>query len=99
MTEKKVIDDPEVSEKSESYQISISDITCQHCVSRVEKIIDGIDGVISGQVNLVDKSAQVIGGDPGSVVKAIIEQGYDARLVNKVRPNNTYYLQIKNGGL
>ena len=78
----------------ETYQISISDITCQHCVSRVEKIIASIDGVEEGNVNLVERAAQVCGGDPNKVVQAIIDQGYDARLVEKKPVSNTYSLKL-----
>ena len=78
----------------ETYQINISDITCQHCVSRVEKIIASIDGVEESNVNLVERAAQVCGGDPNTVVQAIIDQGYDARLVEKKPESNTYSLTL-----
>lgn len=80
--------------KEQPYKISISDITCQHCVTRVEKIISSMSGVAEANVNLVEKSALVYGGEPDEVVKAIIDQGYDAKLNIKTIETNTYHLKV-----
>lgn len=80
--------------QSEPYQIIISDMTCQHCVTRVEKVINAMDGVQEGHVNLVEKLALVSGGEPEKVVAAIIDQGYDAKLLLQEIPDNTYRVKV-----
>ncbi len=62
------------------YVIEIADMTCSSCVSRVEKAIASVSGVTESSVNLIEKNAQVVGGDPEQVVAAVIDQGYEARL-------------------
>lgn len=73
-------DHPSAVEKS-AYQVSISDMTCASCVAAVERAIKSVEDVSLAQVNLVEKQAQVVGGDPRAVVEAIIDQGYDAGLM------------------
>jgi Cu+-exporting ATPase len=63
-----------------AYQINVSDMTCSSCVANVEKAILAVAGVSEALVNLVDKKALVTGGDPQTVVNAIIDQGYGAHL-------------------
>uniref|UniRef100_UPI004056C5DF cation transporter n=1 Tax=Candidatus Electrothrix sp. TaxID=2170559 RepID=UPI004056C5DF len=72
-----------MSENSDPYTIRINDMTCAACVRRVEQAITAVDGVESGTVHLIEKKAEVVGGDPQQVVEAIIERGYDAALVAK----------------
>ncbi len=69
------------------YIVEIADMTCSSCVSRVEKAIASVADVTESSVNLIEKNAQVIGGNPEQVVAAIIDQGYEARLpVKRVSP-------------
>ncbi|MCU7834941.1 MAG: heavy metal translocating P-type ATPase [gamma proteobacterium symbiont of Taylorina sp.] len=77
-----------------SYIISIEDMTCSSCVSRVEKSILAVAGVIEASVNLLEKTALVLGGEPQQVVDAIIDQGYKARLLEKQSQSNHYQLNI-----
>lgn len=77
------------------YLIAINDMTCSSCVANVEKAILSVDDVTEGVVNLIEKTASVTGGEPQQVVNAIIEQGYDARLIEKPRTSNTYSLIIE----
>ncbi|NOQ79942.1 MAG: copper ion binding protein, partial [Gammaproteobacteria bacterium] len=65
------------------YNISIDDMTCSSCVATVEKTIMSVSGVTSGSVNLIEKKAQVIGGNPSDVVNAIIDHGYNAHLIEQ----------------
>ncbi|MFK5985565.1 MAG: heavy metal translocating P-type ATPase [Pseudomonadota bacterium] len=67
-----------------SYQILIEDMTCTSCVGTVEKAILAVTGVTQAQVNLVEKKAFVVGGEPQIVVNAIIDQGYDASIKAEV---------------
>jgi Cu+-exporting ATPase len=62
------------------YTLSIEDMTCASCVAAVERAIRSVEGVSEAAVNLVEKRAQVIGGDPEKVVNSVIDQGYNARL-------------------
>ena len=54
---------------------------CASCVGRVEKAILAVPGVKSAAVNLVEQSAGVSGGDPDTVVAAVIDAGYGASLI------------------
>ncbi len=73
----------DAKDQTNSYQISISDMTCSACVAAVEKAILGVNGVSQGMVNLIEKRAWVEGGEPHTVVNAIIDHGYSASLVRK----------------
>ena len=68
---------------SDAYTLTIADMTCSSCVSRVEKAILSIDGVTEVAVNLIEKTAFVRGGQPEAVINAVIDQGYQAQLASK----------------
>ncbi|MES9993356.1 MAG: heavy metal translocating P-type ATPase [Candidatus Thiodiazotropha sp.] len=74
----------EVLDKSltltDGYMLVVDDMTCASCVSAVERAIRSVEGVTEAAVNLVEKRAQVVGGDPKRVIGAVIDQGYNARL-------------------
>ncbi|WP_198264597.1 heavy metal translocating P-type ATPase [sulfur-oxidizing endosymbiont of Gigantopelta aegis] len=78
------------------YAILIEDMTCSSCVSSVEKAIMSVSGVIEGSVNLLEKTAQILGGEPQSVINAIIDQGYDAHLIEQKKTSNAYQIILKN---
>ncbi len=80
--------------QSHSYLINIDDMTCSSCVSRVEKAILSATNVTEAAVNLIEKTAQVTGGEAQDVVKAIIDQGYNAYLIEQKKPLNTYQINI-----
>ncbi len=87
---------PPVVEKqiSGDYEIAIGDMTCSSCVAAVERAIRSVSGVSEASVNLVEKRAQVVGGDPGSVVNAIIDQGYSARVLERPRVSDSLQLSV-----
>jgi copper ion binding protein len=63
-------------------RLQVVGMSCQHCVSRVTKIIGGFDGVSNVNVVLEKKEAN-FDCDPGkahvqSIIKAIIDAGYQA---------------------
>ncbi|WP_456387252.1 heavy metal translocating P-type ATPase [Desulfolithobacter sp.] len=64
-----------------SYEIEVLDITCAACVAKVEAAARSVPGVSGASANLVEKRIRVTGGDPGAVVQAIRDQGYEATLV------------------
>jgi Cu+-exporting ATPase len=76
-----------------SYQLAVEDMTCASCVAAVERAIRSVPGVEEVAVNLVEKRAQVLGGEPQTVVQAIIDQGYGARLLEP--PTNGGDLQLE----
>ena len=71
---------------ADHYEIAIDDMTCSSCVAAVEKAIRAVPGVREASVNLVEKRAQVRGGDPQAVIAAVIDQGYPARLIESAAP-------------
>ncbi len=85
---------PKPVQSQRFYYIAIEDMTCSSCVATVEKAILSVPGVKSGSVNLLEKTAQVEGGDPQAVVNAIIDQGYNARLIEQQKVSNQYQLII-----
>ena len=64
-----------------SYQIHIADMTCSSCVATVQKAVTAVSDVTLAQINLIEKKAWITGGDPNTVLNAIIDQGYDAHLI------------------
>ena len=62
------------------YSLQVDDMSCASCVRNVEQAILAVDGVIEASVNLVDRSADVFGGDPEAVIASIIDHGYQAAL-------------------
>ncbi len=63
--------------------LEIEGMTCQHCVARVKKAIDGIDGVSSSDVST--GSAKVVYDDSrtdrNAIEKAVQDAGYKVRSV------------------
>jgi len=82
------------TDPQEFYNIAIDDMTCSSCVSRVEKAIQSVAGVTNVAVNLIEKSAQISGGDPTQVINAVIDHGYHASLIEEKKNSNDYQLNI-----
>ena len=80
------------------YAIQVGDMTCSACVASVEQAIRGVAGVTGAAVNLVEKMAQVSGGEPDAVVQAIIERGYAARIVEPSRPAGSFLIELEQAG-
>ncbi|MCU7844656.1 MAG: heavy metal translocating P-type ATPase [Candidatus Thiodiazotropha sp. (ex Monitilora ramsayi)] len=77
------------------YLLAVDDMSCASCVSAVERAIRSVDGVEAAAVNLVEKRAQVVGGDSQAVVNAVIDQGYGAHLIEAQQPGGRLQLQIE----
>ncbi len=79
----------------ESYEINIVDMHCASCVRKVEQAILAVPGVSTALVNLVEKRAEVHGGSPEAVVRAIVAQGYGASLPEAPVAANTFFLKLQ----
>lgn len=67
---------------SQTIQLKIEGMTCDHCVHAVTTALKDVPGVSDARVSLAEKSA-VIDGDAIDVQKAIaavVEEGYSASL-------------------
>ncbi len=64
--------------------LNVEGMTCGHCVMRVTKALEGMDGVKKAKVDLAKKEALVtLEGDdvqPDALVKAVEEAGFKASL-------------------
>jgi P-type Cu+ transporter len=70
-------------------KLPIEGMTCASCVARVEKALKRVPGVASAEVNLATETATVSlaeGAAPESLVSAVREAGYEARLTPVVKP-------------
>jgi Au+-exporting ATPase len=62
-------------------ELSIDGMTCASCVARVERALRAVPGVTLANVNLVTETARIEGvADAASLLAAIKQAGYDARL-------------------
>ncbi len=72
-------------------QFNITGMSCAACVARVEKAVNGVEGVESCSVSLLTNSMGVEGSaDPQKIISAVIEAGYGATLKDgKNAPSKT----------
>ncbi|MCP1338509.1 heavy metal translocating P-type ATPase [Idiomarina sp. M1R2S28] len=69
---------------SKSVRLSVEGMSCGSCASRVDKALNGLDGVEDASVNLASDSAEVTYSEKLSVddlVQAVKSAGYDAHEV------------------
>jgi copper chaperone len=63
--------------------LKVEGMTCNHCVMRVTKALEGIDGVKTAKVSLDKAEAEVLFKgdklDPKVLVQAVEEAGYKAK--------------------
>lgn len=69
-------------------KFTVNDMSCEHCVQRVTKAIEGVAGVQSAVVNLESKSATINwapGNSPNvdAVVQAVKNAGYQAAVATQ----------------
>lgn len=66
----------------QTVQLSITGMTCDHCVKSVTTALKAVSGVSAAQVDLQSKSAVVEGDgiDTAKLIEAIKEEGYEAAL-------------------
>ena len=61
--------------------LAIEGMTCASCVTRVEKALQRVPGVVSAEVNLATETARVAGSsDAAALVAAVQRAGYEAHL-------------------
>lgn len=67
---------------SKTLLFDVKGMTCDNCVHHVTEAVRGVPGVAAVKVELATNSATVEGDavDPGKVVAAIEEEGYEAAL-------------------
>jgi len=64
---------------STQVNISVSGMSCASCVARVEKVLNGLEGVNDASVNLTNESATVVVDNPkqtAGIVEALEKSGY-----------------------
>ncbi len=67
------------SKKTETYQIPVEGMMCQHCVAHVKKALEQVKGVKTVEVSLDDKLATVTAAcDASALTEAINAAGYTA---------------------
>ncbi len=65
-------------------QFNVTGMSCAACVARVEKAVNGVEGVSSCSVSLLTNSMGVEGSaDPQKIISAVTEAGYGATLKNE----------------
>ena len=64
-------------------RIEVKGMTCGHCVSAVEKALAAVEGVEKVVEVSKDNDLAVVSGeaDPQSLLAAIKEEGYEARIL------------------
>ena len=71
--------------KTVEYNFFVEDMSCTSCVSRVEKVLKKIDGVIDVSVNLATKKATVntnTNVELETLMSAVDKAGYHAVKIN-----------------
>jgi copper chaperone len=65
---------------AQTIELTITGMTCDHCVNAVTGALKGVPGVDEAVVSLAEKSAKVTGKDldPAKLVAAVKEEGYEA---------------------
>jgi Cu+-exporting ATPase len=65
------------------YDLSLTGVRCAGCVSRVEKALRQVPGVVTADINLASKRAHVraIGADGTALTNAVADAGYGADLI------------------
>jgi copper chaperone len=61
--------------------LTVTGMTCDHCVATVTKALERVPGVESAKVSLEERRAVVTGpADPRALIGAIKDEGYEAAL-------------------
>lgn len=66
----------------QTIQLSVTGMTCDHCVKSVTSALQGVSGVTAAKVDLQAKAAVVEGEalDTTKLIEAVKEEGYEAAL-------------------
>lgn len=65
---------------SDTIQLKVTGMTCDHCVNAVTGALKEVEGVTDATVSLSENSATVSGSsiDVAKLIEAIDEEGYEA---------------------
>lgn len=65
---------------AQTIQLTVTGMTCDHCVRSVTKALQDVPGVTSATVSLSDKAATVFGDgiELSKLIEAVKEEGYEA---------------------
>ncbi|MEX3019004.1 copper-exporting P-type ATPase CopA [Kluyvera sp. STS39-E] len=73
---------PAAQESDDSQQLLLSGMSCASCVSRVQKALLTVPGVVQARVNLAERTALVMGSASASdLVQAVEKAGYGAEAI------------------
>ena len=64
-----------------TYEMTVTGMSCGHCVAAVESALNEIEGVVAAQISLESGSVTVetdVEVDVERLLSAVIEAGYDA---------------------
>jgi len=62
-------------------ELSVSGMTCGHCLTAVTKALKTVEGVTDAHVDLASGKATVTGTpDPQALIAAVIGEGYGAQV-------------------
>ena len=84
-------------EELHSVRILLAGLSCQHCVSRVKKALESVQGVKEAQVSLDPMEALVVFDgqpDPQACIDAVKEAGYEAWLPESCPQETEYELKV-----
>jgi copper chaperone len=66
---------------TDTTQLKITGMTCNHCVGNATKALEGVEGAEMVEVSLEPGSAMVTGtAESGKLISAVKEAGYEAEL-------------------
>lgn len=60
-----------------THDLSVPDITCDHCKSSIESAVGALAEVDSVEVNVEAKTVHVVGGSHAAIVSAIDDIGFE----------------------
>jgi|WetSurMetagenome_2_1015567.scaffolds.fasta_scaffold971154_2 copper chaperone len=65
----------------QTLKLKIGGMTCNHCVMRVKKALEGCKGAATADVDLASASAVVTGEtlDSAELIKCVVAAGYTAK--------------------
>ncbi|MFJ2975526.1 copper-exporting P-type ATPase CopA [Kluyvera sp. NPDC087067] len=73
---------PAAQDIDDSQQLLLSGMSCASCVSRVQKALQAVPGVVQARVNLAERTALVMGNVSASdLVQAVEKAGYGAEAI------------------
>lgn len=80
--------EPELTPNENSISLLLDGLTCAACVLKVERALQGVDGVTNVNVNLAEQTAFVTGEiNPQELINRVMQAGYGAEIIedDKVR--------------